>query len=107
MPAIVYHLTAEAFKTKHLMYLNSNISEDFIKEQVLASFNENQYVVAATTDTDDIEEAYTVTNSSTCHWFYHDGVIASGNSKRGTTVGDVIEQNGVRHFVCIEGFIKL
>ena len=66
--------------------------------------------VATLKDTNDLDDAYCLTNSIESGWYQNHGIeahLSGAKSLRSTSVGDVIEKDGVFHVVCAMGFETL
>ena len=62
----------------------------------------------ATVATDDLEEAYGLTQNFTSSWINNKGVKSYGTGeKRSTSVGDVLWHEGKAYLVAFVGFVKV
>lgn len=64
-------------------------------------------VLAATVKTNDLEEAFRLTNHINNDWQENEGVTSSGLSRRSTSVGDILVEDSKYHVVESCGFREL
>lgn len=86
MPAIVYHRKDPDFKSEWARF-------------------PDDYEPVARVKTKKLDEAFELTNSINCPWWENDGVSAIKQT-RSTSVGDVVEVDGVRYLCADIGWEK-
>ena len=72
-------------------------------------FVAQEFTLVAKVDTDDLEEAYRLTNTINCSWWENEGVEAIITKTRSTSVGDVMldHKDGKFHAVAGCGFAEI
>lgn len=89
MTILVYHAKREFFRDT-TFYGHADI---ITPERILSGWKDrSMYDYVARVDTDDLDEAYRLTNHISSNWVENKGVVPydNGNPKRSTSVGDIL-----------------
>lgn len=77
-------------------------------EHAKAAWEQKLYEHVADVETDDLDQAFELTNTIHCHWVDNRGVTVHGDPRhRSTSVGDMLEQDGTLFIVSPLGFKRL
>jgi len=81
-------------------------NQKFLSYEMTKKINSDDLVLVAEVDTDDLEEAYKLTNHIDCNWSNNKKVKTIQRS-RSTSMGDVLIYNNQRYVVAMFGFEKI
>lgn len=87
-------------------FLSYSFLDEHQAKEMLGRQKPDRLVKVAEVATDDLDEAFRLTNHIDSNWCRNKGVtcLVPGRS---TSVGDVMEKDGVRYLVASMGFTKL
>lgn len=92
-------------------FLEAQLAGGLCNDQVLVTFLGNQpmsdFEIVASVKTDDLDEAFKLTNSINKPWFNNPQVKVIKKSRRSTSIGDILEHNGKMFVVVARGFVEL
>lgn len=94
------------------VYHHTNTRESFFGrtiDQATKDLADGLYQKVAEVNTDDLEQAFVLSNSIDLPWFENKEVKILGGASgyRSTSVGDVLDHNGVKYIVDSCGFTKI
>lgn len=72
-----------------------------------AKLTDAELTKAADVDTDDLDVAFRLTNNIDRAWTCNEGVTPTMDSRRSTSVGDIMTIDGKRFMVASVGFVEL
>ena len=72
-----------------------------------AKLTEAELTKAAVVHTDSLEDAFRLTNNIDSAWTDNEGVSPTFQSRRSTSVGDIMTKDGKRFMVASVGFVEL
>ena len=104
----IYHLDYDKVKeAPELMEIYRSAMFLPKEPQIVGALDSGLYKKVAQVDTNDLEVAYSKTNSIDYHWSDNPEVKEFGSRNKSTSVGDLAEKDGVLYYVASIGFKAL